>query len=55
MLLRVATAFEADVRKAVKRLVGLLEPCIILTMGLLVGFIVVAMLMAIFSINELAL
>ncbi len=55
MLLRVAAAFETDVRKAVKRLVGLLEPCIILTMGLLVGFIVVAMLMAIFSINELAL
>jgi type II secretion system protein F len=55
MLLRVAAAFEADVRKAVKRLVGLLEPCIILAMGLLVGFIVVAMLMAIFSINELSL
>ena len=55
MLLRVADAFEADVRKTVKRLTGLLEPCIILVMGLLVGFIVVAMLMAIFSINELAL
>ena len=33
MLLRVAAAFEADVRKAVKRLVGLLEPCIILAHG----------------------
>lgn len=55
MLLRVAAALESDVRKAVKRLVGLFEPCIILGMGLLVGFIVVAMLMAIFSINELSL
>lgn len=55
MLLRVAVAFEGDVRKSVRRLTGLLEPCIILVMGLVVGFIVVAMLMAIFSINELAL
>ena len=52
MLLRVADAFEADVRKLVKRLTGLLEPVIILAMGLVVGFIVVAMLMAIFSISE---
>jgi general secretion pathway protein F len=55
MLLKVAETFEADVRRAVKRLIGLLEPSIILTMGLLVGFIVVAMLMAIFSINEISL
>jgi general secretion pathway protein F len=52
MLLRVADAFETEVRKLVKRLTGLLEPCIILGMGLVVGFIVVAMLMAIFSISE---
>ena len=55
MLLKVAESFEADVRSAVKRLIGLLEPAIILTMGLLVGFVVVAMLMAIFSINEIPL
>ncbi len=55
MLLKTADTFEADVRSAVKRLIGLLEPGIILTMGLLVGFIVVAMLMAIFSINEIPL
>ncbi|MFQ5946041.1 MAG: type II secretion system F family protein [Anaerolineae bacterium] len=55
MLLKVSDTFETDVRSQVKRLVGLLEPSIILTMGILVGFIVVAMLMAIFSINELPL
>ena len=55
MLLRVADAFEAEVRKLVKRLTGLLEPVIILAMGLVVGFIVVAMLMAIFSISEVPL
>jgi len=55
MLLRVADAFEAEVRKLVKRLTGLLEPEIILAMGLVVGFIVVAMLMAIFSISDVPL
>ncbi|HUG37843.1 MAG TPA: type II secretion system F family protein [Candidatus Limnocylindrales bacterium] len=55
MLLRVADSFEADVRKAVRRLTSLLEPTIILVMGLLVGFIVVAMLLAIFSISEVPL
>lgn len=55
MLLKVAESYEGDVRKLVRRLVGLLEPLIILTMGLLVGFIVVAMLMAIFSISDLPL
>lgn len=55
MLLKVAETFETDVRVAVKRLIGLLEPSIILVMGLVVGFIVVAVLMAIFSINEIPL
>jgi len=43
------------VRTELKRLIGLLEPAIILLMGVLVAFIVVAMLMAIFSINEIPL
>lgn len=55
MLLKTAETFEAEVRVRVKRAIGLLEPAIILAMGLIVGFIVVAMLMAIFSINEIAL
>jgi len=55
MLLKVAETFEADVRTELKRVIGLLEPAIILGMGVLVAFIVVAMLLAIFSINELPL
>jgi general secretion pathway protein F len=55
MLLKVADTFEADVRTELKRVIGLLEPIIILCMGVLVAFIVVAMLLAIFSINELPL
>jgi general secretion pathway protein F len=55
MLLKVAETFEADVRTELKRVLGLLEPAIILLMGVLVAFIVVAMLLAIFSINEIPL
>ena len=36
-------------------MLGLLEPAIILGMGVLVAFIVVAMLLAIFSINDIPL
>jgi general secretion pathway protein F len=55
MLLKTAETFEGDVRTELKRFIGLLEPTIILAMGVLVAFIVVAMLMAIFSINEIPL
>ncbi|HSE92782.1 MAG TPA: type II secretion system F family protein [Methylomirabilota bacterium] len=55
MLLKTAETFESDVRTELKRFIGLLEPAIILAMGVLVAFIVVAMLMAIFSINEIGL
>jgi len=55
MLLKVADTFEADVRVEMKRALGLLEPAIILGMGVLVAFIVVAMMLAIFSINEIPL
>ncbi len=55
MLLKVGATFETETRKLLKRLIALAEPCIILIMGLLVGFIVVAMLLAIFSISEIPL
>ena len=55
MLLKVAETFETDVRTELKRVLGLLEPAIIVVMGVLVAFIVVAMLLAIFSINEVPL
>jgi len=55
MLIKVAETFESDVKTELRRVLGLLEPAIILTMGVVVAFIVVAMLLAIFSINELPL
>src|SRR4030042_682791 len=53
MLIKVAETYEENVRNSVKRFVSLLEPLIILIMGTVVGFIVISMLLAIFSINEI--
>ncbi len=52
MLLRVAENYDKLVRNMVKRFVNLLEPAMILAMGLMVGFIVISMLLAVFSMNE---
>ena len=52
MLLKVADNYEKKVSNMIKRLVKLLEPAMILAMGLMVGFIVISMLMAVFSMNE---
>ncbi len=53
LLLKVGATFEADTRRTLKRLIALAEPAIILVMGLVVGFIVVAMLMAILSVTDI--
>ena len=53
MLLRVADNYEKILRNTIKRFISLLEPAMILFMALVVGFIVISMLMAIFSMNEL--
>jgi general secretion pathway protein F len=53
MLLQIATLYENSLREAVKRFVSLLEPILIVCMGLIVGFIVISMLSAIFSITDL--
>lgn len=53
MLLKVAVTYEKSLKEAVKRFMGLLEPALILIMGLAIAFIVVSMLIAIFSVLEL--
>jgi general secretion pathway protein F len=53
MLLKVADNYEKSVRNIIKRMVNFLEPAMILIMGLVVGFIVISMLMAVFSMNEM--
>ena len=51
--LLIAERFETESRSLIKRVVRLYEPVLILLMGIVVGFIVISMLLAIFSINEI--
>ncbi|PYS09725.1 MAG: type II secretion protein F, partial [Acidobacteria bacterium] len=53
MLLQVADVYEKDVKTSIKTLTSVFEPAIILVMGIIVGTVVLSMLMAIFSINEI--
>ena len=53
MLAEVAGYYDQEVKRTTKRLTALLEPALILGMGLIIGVVVVSMLMAIFSINDL--
>lgn len=55
MLMKIADQYENDIRKATRNLVALFEPAMILVMGGLIGIIVVSMLTAIFSINDMPL
>ncbi len=50
----IAGTYERDTDEAVKVMTSLLEPILILVMGLIVGFIVVAMLLPVFQINMMA-
>lgn len=50
----VATSYEEDTDEAMKVMSSLLEPLMILIMGSIVGFMVVAMLLPIFEINIIA-
>ena len=53
MLSEVAEHYDQEVKRTTKRLTALLEPALILGMGLIIGVVVVSMLLAIFSINDL--
>jgi general secretion pathway protein F len=55
MLIQVAEVYDTEVRNAVKNLIAFFEPALILLMGVIIGTVVVSMLMAIFSINDVPL
>ena len=50
-LSEIASTYERDTEETIKIMTNLLEPVMILIMGLIVGFIVIAMLLPIFEIN----
>jgi general secretion pathway protein F len=53
MLSKAGTAFEREFDTATTRFMALLEPVMVLTMGLAVGFVVIAVLLPIFQLNQL--
>jgi general secretion pathway protein F len=53
MLNRIATAYENESQSDIMVMTSLLEPVMILFMGLVVGFIVVSILLPIFEMNQL--
>jgi general secretion pathway protein F len=54
MFARMADIYEADTKTAIKRFTSLFEPMVILFMGIMVGGLILSMLLAITSINEVA-
>lgn len=52
-LIRLSDKYDRDVNTAVKRLLSVLEPAIILVMAVVVGFVVISLLLAVFSLNEM--
>jgi general secretion pathway protein F len=53
MLARAGDAFEREFEASVTRLMALLEPLLVLGMGVCVGFVVLAVLLPIFELNQL--
>lgn len=54
MLLRVATVYDKQLKTAIQRLLAILEPALILSLGLMIAGIIVSILLAILSVNDLA-
>jgi len=54
MFARMADIYEADTRASIKRFTAIFEPVVILVMGVLVGTLILSMLLAITSINDVA-
>jgi len=52
MLLKVADTYDDDVRLTIEAVVGLMEPIIIIIMGIFVGFIVLSILLPILNMSQ---
>ncbi|MFT5700793.1 MAG: general secretion pathway protein F [Desulforhopalus sp.] len=53
MLKKVSNAYERDVETAIMAMTSLLEPAMIVVMGLAVGFVVLSILLPIFEMNQM--
>ena len=55
MMLELAKVFDDHVQSGVKRGLAFLEPVLILMMGAMIASIIIAILMGIMSVNDLAI
>ena len=55
MLLRIGEIYEREVSNATQRFLSLLEPLLIVSLGIMIGGIIISILMAIISVNDLPL
>ncbi len=54
MLMDVADIYDKEVQQSLRKMLSLLEPLLILTLGVLIAGIIFSILLALLSINELA-
>ncbi|MDD4913403.1 MAG: type II secretion system F family protein [Methylococcales bacterium] len=54
MLMRVALIYDKQLRTTIQRMLALMEPVLIISLGLMIGGIIVSILLAILSVNDLA-
>ncbi|MFQ5534663.1 MAG: type II secretion system F family protein [Sphingomonadales bacterium] len=54
MLLKVADIYDKEVSQAVKRMLTLLEPMLILILGAMIAGIIISVLLAVLNVNDLA-
>ena len=55
MFNRMAEIYETDTRAAIRRFTSIFEPVVILVMGILIGSLILSMLLAITSINDVSI
>ncbi len=54
MLLRIAAIYDKQLRTSIQRMLALLEPVLIISLGFMIAGIIVSILLAILSVNDLA-
>ncbi len=54
MLLRIAIIYDKQLRTSIERMLAVLEPALIISLGLMIAGIIVSILLAILSVNDLA-
>jgi general secretion pathway protein F len=55
ILTQVASAYDRDTRTTIKRTLAILEPVLILVLGVIIAAVIISILVAILSINELVI